>query len=283
VIRLGKETEDGSGSIRIADGLELTDRAYSIMASAAYSVQAPARVVPASRPQLVQDYLDGIRLGQTEHGSYVLTVISRLDGIAPSEQLSVFADSDVPFGRRVTTRLSTALDTLLAISDQYQRFGDVRVFEEGVSEGLTANLCESVAAVVTSKDSSTPARIGIRWAPAARVPEQLKTEFYFSTEVSSILQDGAKYLRKTEPYVATPITGLVTRLARDQAAEDGIVTVSCVIDKRMRQLKVPLARPDYLNAVAAHHDDLQVAFRADILRRPTGYVAAAVMDFRIIR
>ena len=82
-----------------------------MMMAVACAAALPGRPSYGPRvPSAAAEYLDGVRIGQTEPGSYVITVIS---DVAVPEQQALVADEtmhvDVPFERRVTTTLVEAL------------------------------------------------------------------------------------------------------------------------------------------------------------------------------
>ena len=85
---LSPNSEDGT--VRIEDGVQLFERARDILLAAACATVRPQPVFHSRKPQQATEYMRKARLGQTEHGSYVLTLLSP---VAP--QLSVHSESDL--------------------------------------------------------------------------------------------------------------------------------------------------------------------------------------------
>lgn len=67
------------GTIAISAGLRVIEGARDLLLAAACAAVEPRRVFGPTRPRQANDYLRRqVRLGQTERGSYVITLISRL-------------------------------------------------------------------------------------------------------------------------------------------------------------------------------------------------------------
>jgi hypothetical protein len=113
----------GPGELPIGDGADLIKGAREMMLAAACASIATRANFGPNKPRQAVEYLDQVRLGQTERGSYVVTLIS---DVAPPEQHALLPEDaahfDIPFERHVTTKLLTALsaghDAAQAILDE---------------------------------------------------------------------------------------------------------------------------------------------------------------------
>jgi hypothetical protein len=63
------------GTLPLVDGPDLVQSAYDMLLAAACSATAPRLYYQGKRPGQATDYISKARLGQSERGSYVLTVI----------------------------------------------------------------------------------------------------------------------------------------------------------------------------------------------------------------
>ena len=85
-------------------------------------------------PDVAKDYVDHVRLGQTERGSFILTILSPHAYDPPEEHPSMF---DAPFGRRVSERLGVALQAVdVAITASVSE--GVKAFEQATAAGVSA-------------------------------------------------------------------------------------------------------------------------------------------------
>src|SRR3954470_2504453 len=73
VFRVRRPIRGGGDAVPLVDGVKLVDYAFSLVAAAATAAVAPRKVLPSRKPAQARDYLEHVRLGQTEHGSYVVT------------------------------------------------------------------------------------------------------------------------------------------------------------------------------------------------------------------
>jgi hypothetical protein len=278
VVRFKRPSASPEGSILLADGLTLVDQALDMITAAASSAVAARRVVPSRRPLLTQQYLQQVRLGQTEKSSYVITVISPLERLAVEEP-TLFEQTEESFPRRVTRTLTSGLQALADGTEQVRREGDFRIFDGLIVSGVSANLCESVARLVRSPDRESAVEIQVDWAATQPRPEIVSR---FEPGMEPYLLEAARRFRAAEPLEGTLLTGVVVRLQRARDELEGRITVSCVVDGALRQLGVPLGLADYQNAVDAHRERRGVMFRADISKVGRGYEATNVRDFRIV-
>lgn len=280
IVRFKRPSASPEGSIPLADGLTLVDQALDMMTAAASSAVTARRVVPSRRALLTQQYLQRVRLGQTEKSSYVITVISpikRLD----AEEPTLFHETEESFPRRVTRTLSSGLLALAQATEQVRRDGDFRIFDEVVPAGVSANLCESVARLIRSPERESAIHIQVDWATVQPRPERV-SQVSFEPDIEPYLNEAARRFRAAEPLEGTLLTGIVVRLQRGRDQLEGRITVSCVVDGALRQLSVPLGLADYQSAVEAHRERKGVMLRADVSREGRGYVATNVREFRIV-
>ena len=95
----------------------------------------------------VANYLQRVRLGHTERGSFALVIIS--PAVAPRLQTLLPDDADEvePKERQVAQRLSQSLFAVRSAAERAVG-GDTTAFGQVVAAGVSANLCEAVAGLV---------------------------------------------------------------------------------------------------------------------------------------
>jgi hypothetical protein len=105
VIRVRSMDADAYGSIRFEQGLDLHEEAKRAVVAAANAAasEQPRKAWKGRRPDSVGQYLERLRLGQTENASFSLTVLSPYSfDPGGQEQATLFEDQ--AFGRRVTLK-----------------------------------------------------------------------------------------------------------------------------------------------------------------------------------
>lgn len=282
VIRLRRPlVETQEDSILLTDGAELIRNALKMLTSAACSTVSPRPVIPARRPALASDYINNIRMGHTERGSFVLTIISK---VAP--QLTPGAPGLLeylePFPRKVTQSLCRSLNALQEASRESAKTEDFSPFLERVNDGITAGLCEAIKDMVASEAGEAEIGVSVSWAPSAPIQGESSQRFEFHPSIAPILRRAADFLRQSEPQEDIFLTGVVVGLHREEGSEDGRVTIACVIDGSVKQLQVQLGMSDYSTAIDAHSSRNGVAFRADVIRNGRSFIAESIQGFRLV-
>ena len=141
------------GSIGFNAGLRLIEGARGALEAATRAVVSDKSPTYGNKGwKHVRDYLSTARLGQTERGSYVVTVLSRLtlDGnLGPDVEPLVMLDVEppVPFERRVAVLLAEAIDAARAASAEYLESSNFEAFQEAVGVGVSAELCTALASI----------------------------------------------------------------------------------------------------------------------------------------
>ncbi len=111
-IRLDKK-EVESGSIMFDDAIQLFDNAKKLIAAAALDVIHPKKIHYGRIDEPVQRFLSQCRFGQTEIGSYVVSVVCPFVELSETEgyrQLNIFSDEEQcanSLTRKITNRLMT--------------------------------------------------------------------------------------------------------------------------------------------------------------------------------
>jgi hypothetical protein len=283
VIRLRRLTEAGdAGVIPLVDGVKLVENAIAVMTAAACSAVSPRKVVPSQRPAEAQDYLQHVKLGQTEQGSFVLTIISPVVPLLTPGSPNLLEFMEDPFPRRVTKTLASALAaTRVAISLETvsDRLG---AFEGMVENGVSTDLCEAIAGLLEAAGQHGRIGLDVRWAPALPVTTQKGSSLEFTYEEAPVLTQAARVLRESSPQESISIFGVVVHLSREQHSDNGAVTIHGVVEGSLRKFLVPLSAADYEVAIEAHRQKRGVYFLADIAKLGRRYRADNVWGFRML-
>ena len=143
VVRVRLPNADENNTVKLADGAAALEEAKGMLLAAACSADRPQRMYRAGRNKLAADYLRKVRLGQTEPGSFVINLLSPVPPFL-GEQTPLLPEE--PFERKVTRKLVSGLCASRDVVDRVNR-GTARIdeFESRLGEGISANLCRSVA------------------------------------------------------------------------------------------------------------------------------------------
>ena len=262
VIRVRATDGVDDGAIDLDGGVRLISQAKDLLLSAACAARNPQPYYRTGSNKDATDYLQRVKLGQTEHGSFVVTLLSPVPPQLQPELDPSWAPLDQePMERAVTRRL---MDGLLHARSAVEMSvsGQTDAFDEAVSHGVSANLCEALSGLI---DVSDGLGISITWARTRPAPEPL-SKIAFSKTDAEILREAARIFRLKEPRIDTTLYGMVTTLKREERQDKGVVTVKAMIDDRIQSVSVQLDDKPYRDALDANGNKTPVILRGDLER-----------------
>ena len=261
VIRV-RAASDYDGSVTVSDGINLVGGARDMLLAAACSLHDPRPLYRAGANKDASDYLRRVRLGQTEQGSFVVSLLSPV--IPPPTQPPLFTDSgyeDVPLERRVTRRLA---ESLLATRRATERAvgGDTEAFAEAVEFGASANLCEALAQLIEPFSSLD---VSLIWS--CTLPQKSPQEVVrFAQDDAPILSEAARSYRNRAPKLDERLYGFVQRLKREESEIEGAISLRVSIEEKTESVTAILNQIDYDLAIRAHQDRALVVAEGDLER-----------------
>ena len=262
VVRVRAFGGDDDGSILLDAGVKIVYEAREMLLAAACAVRTPQPLYRAGANREAVEYMSRVKLGQTEHGSFVVTLLAPVPPELQPQLDPAWVDiDDEPIERQVTRRLMTALEASrnaaeLALS------GNESAFEQAVASGVSANLCEAVASLI---EQSNGLEISLTWARTRPTPEALR-KVAFSGNDAEILKEAARTFRLKQPKEDVTLYGYVLKLRRELEEVEGLVTLKAMVDNRMQSVGAVLDQSNYSIAVRAHDAKLPVIVTGDLER-----------------
>ena len=217
------------------------------------------------------NYVEKIRMGQTEHGSFVFTFLSPIT--PKSENISKDLAGEIPEPdpfERVATE--TLLKGIIATKNATSALSKGKIpIEDPVQDGVSANLCNAISKI-TEKAKTT--EFSMTWAKTRPVTNfHAPNAVSFNRDEAKIIADWADTFRKPESYSDSEtisrerITGWVYQLQqKDRQDEEGTIHITTTIEGQPKKLKVRLSEQDYAKAVQAHGGRNLISIEADVSR-----------------
>ena len=262
VIRV-RAAESSDGAVAVDDGLSLMQGASDMLLAAACSLRNPQPLYRAGANREASDYLRQVRLGQTEHGSFVVTLLTPV--IPPPMQTTFdpdLASDNDSIERLVTKRLAEALEAVRQATERAVG-GDGAAFFEAVDNGVSANMCESL---VTLIEPFPTLDIGLTWA-RTRPMKSARKVVRFANDDAPIIREAARSFRDREPQPDVRLFGFVQQLRRDEEETDGTITLRASVDGRqVRSVTAVLSQSHYDRAIQAHSMKAPVFAEGDLER-----------------
>lgn len=272
VLRLAVSTANAAlGSVPLNEGIKLIEGGRSLLLAAACSVHSPQPFYPRQTFREAVEFLDTCRLGQTERGSFVATIVTPVppaieqQACLPGMEGSLEAAE--PFPRRVTMRLMQGLGHISQSLDT----GTPERILAGVPHGVSANMCEALASMKPAGEQSQ-LRIRMSWSPARpQLPTSLPQTVSFSQGVFALFDEIGRSFRERSFPKLDRIEGYIVQLRAESTLLEGFegtVVVKADVAGAPTRVRVALNKADYLRACDAHRDGKRVAILGT-LRRDT--------------
>jgi hypothetical protein len=178
----------------------------------------------------------------------------------------------------VTRVLAQALLSIQNAIIASNRGDGLSAFIEAVPMGVSANLCEAVAAMV---EQANGADVSVTWARTRPAPVQ-RNRIEFVRSAGEILREAARQFRLREPRRDERIYGFVRMLRRPEVEAQGRVTIHALIDGKLQAVSTTLSREDYEIASKANVMQLPVMVSGDLEREGQRWSLVEPRDLSII-
>jgi hypothetical protein len=281
VIRFGLADDESAGGVLPVDyGVRLLQTARDAMLAAACAAVEPLPMYHTRKPAEATSYLSRLQLGQTEVGSFVVTLLSKVPpALHAPRNGQLFETPEEPFNRRVTTGLLNALATAKEVAQSVQITGELEPFRAAVEAGVSANLCRALSSISEQVDIDG-LDISCSFAPSRPIAGGRASVIKFSPDDLTILDEAARWLKdlgNVEEYV---LYGSVVALESEDA-DEGKVVVAGLVDDRPRRVHMELERPWYGLAIQAHARHHLVRAIGDISKQGRSWVMTAMQSFSV--
>lgn len=267
-------------------GQTLLRSATNSMVASALATHGTKPYFDGRHPESVKEYARGLRLGQTEPGSYTFLVVSEVRGLAARQMALQFGPGNpVPideFRRGVTRTLGRALAATQRAA-RHARLGDTEMFEAVADQGVSGNLLEAIGelAKVPQIEKLT---VGISWAPIQVEAESAPTHSSFLRSTLEVIgKAGAVMRTRYEPKRDFLLQGYVRRLDRPEDAFLGKAVIEGFVGGSVKKVSVDLEGPDLAVAVEAFADKERSALvqcSGRLERTASAYVLVGAHSFR---
>ncbi|MEO5362948.1 MAG: hypothetical protein H7838_04920 [Magnetococcus sp. DMHC-8] len=262
------------GSLSMDENVKIAQYARDMMLAAASSAIRPQAVWPTRCPAQAVDYLKGVRIGQSERGSYVLTIQSRVTPLLQPTQGVL--DLEEPFPRQVVERLSHGLATMLRAAEQSATEG-VRVFDAAIAEGVSANLCDAVVGLAgNNEERSRRMHISFSWSRNRPTARHMPALIAFPADRIPFIAEAARLLRANAPVENFDLQGPVVKLERQEGQEKGRVTILGFVEAKPRKIAMCLEDHQYNIAIAAHRQQQTISCSGTLTKVGRGFELQSV-------
>ncbi len=268
VVRIRAPESMPDGSMLIDRGVTLVKESRNMLLAATCSATRTQRVFRMRAIKRAMEYLQTVRMGQTEQGSFVVSLLlpaprrleTRVDHWDPHQS--------GPYEERASHMLASGLSAVRRGVDSLNRGYEIGVFEESVQDGVSANLCDALSSLLQDLQALD---ISVNWA-LTRGQRSDNIRMHFTRSDQKVLFEASRILREHRERPNEVIIGQVTTLSRGELAREGRVTIRAMIDGLMRSVKVDFGPEYYGRIVEAHYSRLEIMLHGDLKREGQHWV-----------
>lgn len=281
LVRLRAPSRDAAdGSLAIDSAVAFVESARDIMLAAACAAIDKRSYFATRKPQRATEYLDRVRMGQTERGSFVLTILSPVPPSLKSEQGALFpVEPPEPYERTVTRTLAEALAAVSHAAEIAAAQGDMKPFIDALQCGVSANLCDAIVRISSDVSAGEGLDVAIAWSPGRALTTGTPSRIRLQGDAIPLIQEAARLFRETSPVDDFELQGAVIALNRPEAI--GRATVAGFVDGQARKVQIELSAADYAKAITAHEQEAIVLCTGELVKNGHTYRLQNPRQFRL--
>ena len=267
-IRLDRKDIE-AGSILFDDAIRMYENTKKLLAATALDILHPKRYHQGRMDDAVSQFLAGCRFGQTEIGSYVVSVVcpfAELDEKEGYKQLSIFSEEEAcanSLTRRVTSRVMDNISQIKRYIDDGNLEG---LLEKEGEETISANFYEALTGLNLDLEGADVEFIA-EWSPVVKSKSHVKDRILLTHDYCQPIETAVSKL-KEKTNTSTKILGRINKLesAPDitQRKEGKITIVYLDENDKKKVATVKLEKSDYDKAIEAHEKGLYVEIEGEL-------------------
>jgi hypothetical protein len=191
------------------------------------------------------------------------------------------ADEDEPFNRRVTRTLGTALTAVRRAAELGVSTGDLSAFEDGIEDGISADLCEALA-LVRACASVTQLEVRIGWASSRPPRDPPAAVHELAPDSLEVIREAGRVLRERTPVEDFEVEGPVVKVNRPGDELFGDAVVLGAVDGRTRQIHINVGGDAWTTTMRAMAERTILRCRGELVREGKRYALRSVRDLRVV-
>lgn len=255
-IRLEKSTVE-AGNILVDDAIRMYENAKKLLAATALDILHPKKYHQGRMDECVLKFLSNCRFGQTEIGSYVVSVVcpfAELDENEDYKQLSIFSDGEQcanSLTRQVTSRV---MENISFIKNQIDTGELDKLILQDNDKIISANFYEALGGLNLDSDGADVEFIA-EWSPIVKNTGCAKDRILLTHDYYQPIETTIGKL-KEETNKSTKIIGKIKKLESSpdvQKRKIGKITVVYLDENdKPKTVTANLNKNEYDKAIKAH-------------------------------
>lgn len=242
-------TEDGY--IPLVEGVRLLENTKEMLIASFLSINTKKKNFTGPHPENVNEVINHIKMGQTEEGSFIINIYLPNDYYEDGQPPLLEEESE-SFTRKALTIMEQASTELITKAETFEeQSNDLSVFDDSYLLGVSSNFCSAISEI--SSNGKNDVEIEIILNNKIDDKEDIR-RIEIKKEIIPIIDTVKEYYKQdltTEDYV---LIGHVTKLHQEVDESEGDITLTCLIDGKLKKVKLELNETFYTIAQEAHRN-----------------------------
>lgn len=253
IIRIRNNSDEvRQGTMNFLHCLDFINYSRDMLLSAACSAATGKISYPGKKPIKAEEYMQNVRFGQTEEGSFILQVLSPVKRELKEQGTLIDLPDNQPYENQIVPMLSKGLHALNEASSQTSQDDDIGHFITNAKNGLTTNLCDAITGIYSAVRPKE-LNIDIRFSSLRSINIPPTSINIYKDNISLIEYVSDTIKRRYDVLESEQIIrGPIIKLISDDTSEGGEIIVRDFMDVRPRCIRIQLDSNDYHQAVRAH-------------------------------
>lgn len=260
------------GTISFIEGFNLLEAAKKALFTTACDIVQPEKYHKRLGLKGAQQFIEACRLGQTEKGSFVASVICPFVNQTPEDKAQELShinsaeDFEQSLTRRVTTRL---MSSLAEIKNHIDRGEENRIIDLEGEHIISGNFLESIIELNSTKEP-TEIEIMTSWSVLAQQQQPVSNIIKFSNDYIPVLEHVIGKMRPVDKGYEDDFVGKISSTKADpdiHSRTDGEIVLNYVLgdEEKVSKARVVLNSEDYDRACEAHKQGKSVKIRGKLV------------------
>ena len=259
------------GTISFLEGFSLLESAKKALFTTACDIIQPEKYHKRLGLKGAQQFIEECRLGQTEKGSFVASVICPFMNDTLEDrgvQLSIFNNEEEfksSFTRKVTVKL---MKSLLTMKSAIDRGEESRIIELDGDEVISANFLESIVELNSTKANSE-IEINTSWSVFARGNGLGFRSIKLTNDYIPVIESIINKIRPVDAGIDDEFIGRISQTKADPdpyTRNEGEIILNYVLgdEENVSKARVILNSADYEKACEAHKNGKTVRIKGKL-------------------
>ena len=250
-----------NGSILFEDAIKLFENSKRLLLNAALDsgVSSYKKIYRGRAPEDIQQFINHCRYGQTEIGSYVISLVCPFVSFEKGQlhQYTLFSEEDnasVSITRRATRKL---VESVSEIKQAVEDGRDLSEIIEDPEKKISVSFIEAITNLNIEKTNNS-LEITAKWAPTIIANRPSINKILLSHDHYSPLKSIVEKYKKEDETISQTFEGRISKLTASPNLEDRVKGRATLVyinqANKASSVNLLLSKDDYDTAISAHSE-----------------------------